>query len=60
MPFILDCPPVLVLASNQPEATIRVLEAIRIARHGFYIPSGIALTDEQIARVAAAVKRALS
>ena len=30
--------------------------AERIARRGFYLPSGLALTDEQIERVAAAVK----
>jgi perosamine synthetase len=33
--------------------------AERIARRGFYIPSGIALTDEQIERSAAAVKEVL-
>ena len=31
--------------------------AERIARRGFYLPSGLALTDEQMARVAAAVKQ---
>jgi perosamine synthetase len=31
----------------------------RIARRGFYIPSGMALTDEQIERTAAAVKELL-
>jgi perosamine synthetase len=30
--------------------------ASRIARHGFYIPSGLALTDAQIARVAHSVR----
>jgi perosamine synthetase len=30
--------------------------AERIARRGFYIPSGMALTDEQMERSAAAVK----
>ena len=34
--------------------------AERIARRGFYIPSGLALTDEQIERSAAAVKEILS
>jgi perosamine synthetase len=34
--------------------------AERIARRGFYIPSGIALTDEQIERSAAAVREILS
>lgn len=33
--------------------------AERIARRGFYVPSGMALTDEQIERVAAAVKEIL-
>lgn len=33
--------------------------AERIARRGFYIPSGMALTDEQMARSAAAVKEIL-
>lgn len=33
--------------------------AERIARRGFYIPSGMALTDEQIVRSAAAVKEIL-
>ena len=33
--------------------------AERIARRGFYIPSGMALTDEQMERSAAAVKKAL-
>lgn len=31
----------------------------RIARRGFYIPSGMALTDEQIERVAAVLKKVL-
>jgi len=31
----------------------------RIARRGFYIPSGMALTDEQMERSAAAVKEIL-
>jgi perosamine synthetase len=30
--------------------------AERIARRGFYLPSGLALTDEQVGRVADAVK----
>lgn len=30
--------------------------ASRIARHGFYVPSGLALTEEQIERTAAAVR----
>ena len=30
--------------------------AERLARRGFYLPSGVALTDEQIERVAAVVK----
>jgi perosamine synthetase len=30
--------------------------AERVARRGFYIPSGMALTDDQIERAAAAVK----
>ena len=34
--------------------------AERIARRGFYIPSGMALTDEQMKRSAAAVKEMLS
>ncbi|MBA3341111.1 MAG: DegT/DnrJ/EryC1/StrS family aminotransferase [Gemmatimonadaceae bacterium] len=34
--------------------------AERIARRGFYIPSGLALTEEQIARVAAAVREMLA
>ena len=33
--------------------------AERIARRGFYIPSGMALTDEQMERSAAAVKEIL-
>ena len=33
--------------------------AERIARRGFYIPSGMALTDEQIERSAAAVREML-
>jgi perosamine synthetase len=33
--------------------------AERIARRGFYLPSGLALTDEQMVRVADAVKRIL-
>ena len=33
--------------------------AERIARRGFYVPSGMALTDEQIERVASAVKEIL-
>lgn len=33
--------------------------AERIARRGFYIPSGMALTDEQMQRVAAAVRETL-
>jgi perosamine synthetase len=34
--------------------------AERIARRGFYVPSGLALTDEQMVTVAAAVKEALA
>jgi len=34
--------------------------AERIARRGFYLPSGLALTDEQIIRVAEAVRRILA
>lgn len=34
--------------------------AERIARRGFYLPSGLALTDRQIERVAAAVREALA
>jgi perosamine synthetase len=34
--------------------------AERIARRGFYLPSGLALTDEQISRVADAVRRILA
>lgn len=34
--------------------------AERIARRGFYLPSGLALTDEQMLRVADAVKRILA
>ena len=34
--------------------------AERIARRGFYIPSGLALTDEQIARVVQALKDIMS
>jgi perosamine synthetase len=34
--------------------------AERIARRGFYLPSGLALTDEQIEHVAAAVRKAFS
>jgi len=34
--------------------------AERIARRGFYLPSGLALTDEQMVRVADAVKRILA
>ena len=33
--------------------------AERIARRGFYVPSGMALTDEQIEQVASAVKEML-
>jgi perosamine synthetase len=31
--------------------------AERLARRGFYLPSGLALTDEQIERVAQAVQQ---
>ncbi|HEV3486801.1 MAG TPA: DegT/DnrJ/EryC1/StrS family aminotransferase [Vicinamibacterales bacterium] len=34
--------------------------AERLARRGFYLPSGLALTDEQIERVAAAVRQVVS
>jgi perosamine synthetase len=34
--------------------------AERIARRGFYLPSGLALTEEQMVRVADAVKRILA
>ena len=34
--------------------------AERLARRGFYVPSGLALTDEQIAAVVAAVREVLS
>ena len=34
--------------------------AERIARRGFYLPSGLALTEEQIARVAESVRRILA
>jgi perosamine synthetase len=34
--------------------------AERIARRGFYLPSGLAITDEQIERVVEAVKRILA
>jgi perosamine synthetase len=34
--------------------------AERVARRGFYVPSGMALTDEQIRRVASAVKGLVS
>ena len=34
--------------------------AERLARRGFYIPSGLALTDEQIAQVADAVRKVLA
>ena len=34
--------------------------AERIARRGFYLPSGLALTDEQMVRVASAVKEMLA
>jgi len=33
--------------------------AERLARRGFYVPSGMALTDEQIEEVAAAIKELL-
>jgi perosamine synthetase len=33
--------------------------AERLARRGFYIPSGLALTDDQIMQVADAVKQIL-
>jgi perosamine synthetase len=42
------------IAGNEP---LPVAE--RLARRGFYIPSGLALTDEQLTRSAAAVKRLL-
>jgi perosamine synthetase len=41
-------------------ATDRHPNAERIARRGFYLPSGLALTDDQIARVADAVRRILA
>lgn len=34
--------------------------AERLARRGFYVPSGVAVTDEQIERVAAAVRQVVS
>lgn len=34
--------------------------AERLARRGFYVPSGVALTDEQIDRVAAALRQVLA
>lgn len=34
--------------------------AERIARRGFYVPSGLALTDDQMTRVATAVRRVLA
>jgi perosamine synthetase len=34
--------------------------AERLARRGFYLPSGLALTDEQIVRAAAALRDAVS
>jgi perosamine synthetase len=34
--------------------------AERIARRGFYIPSGMALTEQQAARCVAAVKEVLA
>jgi perosamine synthetase len=34
--------------------------AERIARRGFYIPSGLALTEQQIDTVAAAVREAVA
>ena len=34
--------------------------AERIARRGFYLPSGLALTDEQIERVADGLRRILT
>ena len=34
--------------------------AERIARRGFYLPSGVALTDDQVVRVAEAVRRILA
>jgi len=39
---------------------VRLPVAERLARRGLYLPSGLALTDEQIDEVAAAVKAALS
>lgn len=38
----------------------RYPQAERIARRGFYLPSGLALTDDQIVRVAEAVRRILA
>jgi perosamine synthetase len=38
----------------------RYPQAERIARRGFYLPSGLALTDEQIVRVAEAVRQILA
>jgi perosamine synthetase len=34
--------------------------AERIARRGFYLPSGLALTDDQMVRAADAVRRTLA
>ena len=41
-------------------AGVRFPEAERLARRGFYLPSGLALTPEQIDRVSAAVRKMLA
>jgi perosamine synthetase len=40
--------------------SVRCPVAERLARRGFYVPSGLALTDDQLERVATAVRAVLS